>query len=108
MVTVKEFRKMVMSFPGAVESPHFDKSSFRVKKKIFCTLAEAEKVVTVKLPEAIQSVFCSAGPAAVSIVANKWGKQGWTSIQLDKVPEDLLAEALDNSFNHVISSGKNK
>ena len=40
MVTVGTFRQMALSHPGAVELPHFDRTSFRLNKKIFATLDE--------------------------------------------------------------------
>ena len=37
MVTIDIFRKLALSFPEATEGPHFEKTSFRGKKKIFAT-----------------------------------------------------------------------
>jgi len=42
MVTIDSFRKLDLSFPEATEEPHFEKTSFRVKKKIFATFDEAK------------------------------------------------------------------
>ncbi len=33
MVTIDSLRKLALSFPEATEEPHFEKTSFRVKKK---------------------------------------------------------------------------
>jgi hypothetical protein len=39
MASLLEFKALAISFPEvSVEAPHFDKTSFRVKKKIFATL----------------------------------------------------------------------
>lgn len=35
MVSIDAFRKLALSFPGATEEFHFEKVSFRLKKKIF-------------------------------------------------------------------------
>ncbi|MBK7374593.1 MAG: MmcQ/YjbR family DNA-binding protein [Chitinophagaceae bacterium] len=43
MVTVGTFRQMALSHPGAVELPHFDRTSFRLNKKIFATLDEKKR-----------------------------------------------------------------
>jgi predicted DNA-binding protein (MmcQ/YjbR family) len=40
MLSIKKFRQIALSFPGTEELPHFEKTSFRVKKKIFATLDE--------------------------------------------------------------------
>jgi hypothetical protein len=38
MITESFFRELALSFPEATEAPHFEKTSFRVKNKIFATL----------------------------------------------------------------------
>lgn len=42
-MTPAAFRKLALSFPGAVEAPHFDRTSFRVGKKIFATMTQDGK-----------------------------------------------------------------
>src|SRR5690606_7453513 len=98
MVTLEMFRKLALSFPEATEEPHFEKQSFRVKKKIFATYDERNKTASVKLSETDQDVFVSADRAAIYPVANKWGKQGWTIIDLEKVKTDLFADVLLKAY----------
>lgn len=43
MVSIETFRKLALSFENAAEEPHFEKTSFRVKKKIFATYDKKEK-----------------------------------------------------------------
>jgi predicted DNA-binding protein (MmcQ/YjbR family) len=59
MVSNKSFRDLALSLPDTVEQPHFEKTSFRVSKRIFATLSEAKNLVVIKLSEIDQSVFCS-------------------------------------------------
>ena len=59
MVTLDSARKLALSFPEAVEMPHFEKASFRVKKKIFATLDAKKNRCVVKLSAVDQSVFCN-------------------------------------------------
>lgn len=40
MFSIESFRKLAMSFPNATELPHFEKTSFRINKKIFATFDE--------------------------------------------------------------------
>ena len=98
MIDIAALRNLALSFPEAEELPHFEKASFRVKKKIFATLNEKENQVCVKLSEIDQSVFCSFDSATIYPVPNKWGKQGWTLIDLGKVPEETLLDALTSSY----------
>lgn len=102
MVTIDAFRKLVLSFPGTVEQPHFEKTSFRVNKRIFATLSTETHVVVVKLSPIDQSVFCLIDKAVIYPVNNKWGLQGWTSIDLKKVTKDVLKEALALAYGEVL------
>lgn len=101
MVTEKLFRKIALSFPETDEQPHFDKTSFRVAKKIFATLNIKEKRATVKFNEIDQSVFCSFDKTVIYPVPNKWGKHGWTHLNLEKIKEETLTDALTTAYCEV-------
>lgn len=105
MVTVASFCKLAMSFPGTIEQPHFDKRSFRVKKKIFATLHEKEKRVVIKLSAIDQSVFCAFDTTVIYPVPGGWGRQGWTIIELKKVKSSMLKDALTVSWRSVAPKG---
>lgn len=105
MVTVEKLRKLALSFPQTTEEPHFEKTSFRVKKKIFATYDDKQNKVTVKLSEIDQDVFSSANKAAIYPVENKWGKQGWTVIEMGSINEDLFIDALITSYCEVAQKG---
>ena len=75
MVNTATARKLAMSFEEVTEEPHFDKTSFRVAKKIFVTMNEPEKRMTVKLSKLDQDVFCSFDANVIYPVPNAWGKQ---------------------------------
>ena len=89
---------MAMDFPGAEEKPHFEKSSFRVKNKIFATLDTKARRACLKLSPVDQSVFCSIDKDIIYPVDNKWGKQGWTLIELGKIRKSILKEALAKAY----------
>jgi hypothetical protein len=101
MITIKEFRKLALSFTETVELPHFEKTSFRVRKKIFVTLSEPEKKICLKLPVAGQDLFSRLDDTVIYPVPNKWGKQGWTFIHLDKVRKSMLKDAMILAYNGV-------
>jgi predicted DNA-binding protein (MmcQ/YjbR family) len=98
MVSIDTFRKWALSFPKATEEPHFEKISFRVGKKIFATYDETNKRACIKLSEINQDVFSSSDKTIIYPVANKWGKQGWTLIELKKVDKDLFLDALTTAY----------
>jgi hypothetical protein len=88
MVNIESFRQLALSFSEAVELPHIEKTSFRVKKKIFATLDSAKQQGVLKLPEIDQSVFCSFDKTIIYPVNGTWGRQGWTIVELHKVKKN--------------------
>ena len=97
---------MALSFPETTEAPHFDRTSFRVKKKISATLYAEKKIVTLKFSVIDQSVYCKVEKDAIYPVPNKWGAQGWTFVELDKVPPKLMLEALQTAYEEVTKPKK--
>ncbi|WP_207535636.1 MmcQ/YjbR family DNA-binding protein [Desertivirga arenae] len=100
MITFDKLRNLALSLPEVTEEPHFSKTSFRVKNKIFATYSAKEEKVTVKLSEIDQDVF-SIDKTIIHPVENKWGKQGWTIIDLQLVNEELFSDALRMAYFEV-------
>jgi hypothetical protein len=105
MVSLEAFRKLALSFPGAHEERHFEKPSFRFKKKIFATLHVPVSRAVLKLTEEDQSVFCAYREGVFFPVHGAWGKQGWTFVDLKKVRKDMLTDALTQAYT-IVSSKK--
>ncbi|MBF4493932.1 MmcQ/YjbR family DNA-binding protein [Flavobacterium sp. MR2016-29] len=103
MVSIETFRKLAMSFPDATEEPHFEKTSFRVNKKIFSSFDEKNNQAVLKLNEIDQSVFCASSEMIFYPIPNKWGKQGWTIVELSKVRPEMFEDALIRSYENVIA-----
>jgi hypothetical protein len=102
MVTEKQLQKIATSFDNVSEEPHFEKTSFRIKKKIFASYDSKTKLVCVKLNVIDQAGFCSFDKAVIYPVPNKWGQQGWTFINLEKVLEETLTDALETAYKTVL------
>jgi predicted DNA-binding protein (MmcQ/YjbR family) len=101
MVSIDTFRKLALSFPEATEEAHFEKTSFRVKKKIFATYDDLNKRACIKLSEIDQDIFSLADKTIIFPVDNKWGKQGWTFIEMEKVRKELFIAALTAAYCEV-------
>lgn len=101
MVSEKKFHQIARSFENVTEEPHFEKTSFRIKKKIFATYDSKTKLVCVKLNVIDQASFCSFDKQIIYPVTNKWGQQGWTLINLEKVLEETLHDALETAHKTV-------
>lgn len=95
------FRKLALGLPGTSEQPHFERTSFRVNKKIFATLDEKAGIAVLKLTPEEQDLFSLSDKEAIRPVANKWGKQGWTEVVLKKVRGQVLRDALKTAWKRV-------
>ena len=101
MIDIETVRKLALEFDEAVEQPHFEKSSFRVRKKIFATLDIEKKTLTLKFSPADQSAFSAFDDSVIYPVSGGWGKQGWTIVELEKVEKDIFTDALTTSYCQV-------
>lgn len=101
MITAQYVRKMALSFEEAVELPHFDRTSFRVRGKIYVTMLEKDNIAVLMLSPIDQSVFCKFDLSAMYPVPNKWGKGGSTIVELKKVRKDIFLDALTMAYCRV-------
>ena len=106
LVSIQTFTSLALAFEGASEQPHFEKSSFKVKQRIFATLDTKNKKAVVRLSETDQSVFCAFDTSIIFPVDGTWGKQGWTTIDLTKIPKAMLQDALSTAYRHVATNRK--
>ncbi len=101
-MTNDEFRTLALGYPEAVESPHFDRASFRVRKKIFATLVEDQELACLMLTPEDQDVFVAMGKDAVYPVPNKWGEKGATYLDLRNAEPQLIADALEAAYRKFV------
>jgi hypothetical protein len=94
-------RRIALSFPATDEKPHFEKPSFRVKGKIFVVHNQAMNRISVKLSEVEQSIFCAFDNSIIYKVPNKWGNQGWTLVELEKAPLEMLEAIIMEAYCEV-------
>ncbi len=98
MVSIDTFRQIALSFPQAIEEPHFEKTSFRINKKIFATLDASKKIACLLLSPIDQSVFCLYDKTIIYPVPNKWGQKGATFIELKKIKKSMCKDALTTAY----------
>ena len=101
MVDHEQFRRLALSFPEVTEEAHFAITSFRVCKKIFATLNEAEFRATIRLSMIDQDVFCLFDKNVMYPVPNKWGQKGATHINLQTIGEEMCFDALTSAYCEV-------
>ena len=100
MVDTETFRQLSLSFAGTSEQPHFEKTSFRVGGRIFATLDIENSKACLKFSADDQQQFCLINKA-IFPVENNWGRNGWTFIQIGKITEELMVEALTSAYKEV-------
>lgn len=100
MISFETLQRLALSLPEATEEPHFEKTSFRVKKKIFATYDAKNNRACIKLSAIDQDVF-SGNRTSIYPLDNQWGKQGWTLIELKTIHPDLFVDAITTAYCEV-------
>jgi hypothetical protein len=93
-VTAEEFRRIALGFPEAEEQSHMGHPDFRVRGKIFATLAASGDRSVVKLRPEQQEVLVQAEPELFAPSNGAWGLKGWTNLQLGPADEAAVRSAL--------------
>src|SRR5665213_2824758 len=99
MLTRDDIRAIALSMPEAYEAPHFHMASFRVGKKIFCTLHDPDQRIMLKLDPEDQANL--ADGAAIEPVPGSWGRQGSTFVWFEKLEAARLPELMRMAWARV-------
>ena len=91
-MTGDAFRALALALPGTTEKPHFNRTAFRARRQ-FATLAPDGASANLLLTPDEQEHWCTLSDA-VSPVPNKWGQQGWTTLDLARADDDIVAAML--------------
>ncbi len=102
-MTPDGFRRLALALPDAIESAHMNHPDFRVRKKIFATLAYPDvSCGMVVLTPIDQDLFVQADPKAFMPVPGAWGRQGSTRVHLAAVRVPLLKKALAAAWQNAV------
>ena len=105
MVSIQTFKQIALSFEGTEARPHFNRTAFKViNRRTFATLLEEDESANIVLSLADQEVYCSFDKKAVYPVPNKFGLHGWTTFELQKVPVELISDALYTAYKTVLET----
>ena len=107
MITTAEVRALALSFPEAIEAPHFDRASFRVRGKIFATLAPDGRSGMLKLDLDAHEALLAAYPKAFFSFGG-WSKSGATGVNFARVKKAMLRELMEVAAgldDHLSSAG---
>jgi hypothetical protein len=103
-MTHDAIRALALSLPEALEHPHFDRPSFRVRGKIFATLPpvgeDGVRKVVLKLPVLVKESLQQTDPQAMVSLGN-WDKGGWTQLDIGRMDESKLADLIRLAWRQV-------
>ena len=88
MVTVDDVRAAALALPEAYEAPHFDIPSFRVAKKIFCTIHQDQPRMMLKLAPEDQHNLSDG--EAIEPVPGYRGRNGATFVWYERLDAQRL------------------
>ena len=107
-VNVRELRRTALALPEATEEPHFNLASFRVRGKIFATVAPDGSYLNVFVDDEQRELMVTVDPK--NYESRQWGKIAYLHVHLGaaeasdvktllraawerKAPKKLLASA---------------
>lgn len=98
MIDAETVRRIALAFAETDEAPHQEVRAFRVKKKIFATLNAPAQRACLRFSDVDQHVFCAFADSPFYPVPNKWAKYGWTLVDLNRVDEEMIQDALTVAY----------
>ncbi|MDO9432932.1 MAG: MmcQ/YjbR family DNA-binding protein [Phenylobacterium sp.] len=94
MLTRDDVRRIALDQPEAYEADHHGMPSFRVGKKIFCTIHQDRPRAMLKLDPEDQRNLSEADPGVVEPVPGYWGRSGSTFIWFEKIETGRFADLM--------------
>ena len=93
-VSADRTRALALSLDGAYDAPHFDRTGFRTKRKMFATLGPTGLDLNLMFTPDLRDHYCEMAPEVFSPVPGGWGLKGATKCDLQKADEGLVLSAL--------------
>jgi len=95
MLTTKRVCELARALAGVSEYEHFGSDAFRTQGGTFATVWHAKNSVNLNLTVEQQRRFVLIDGEGFVEIDNVWGRQGWTTANLEFVADESLREALE-------------
>ena len=99
-MTSAELRRFAMSLPGTTEEPHFDKTSFRVRKRSYASWSEEQGLLCVQVDEDEARALLAQDPSVFTHAL--FGKTrvvpDWIGVRMASADPDLVYELLEEAW----------
>ena len=99
MLTRDDVRKAALALPEAYEEALFDIPSFRVNKKIFCTIHLDQPRIMLKLDPEDQHNLSDG--EAIQPVPGHWGRGGSTFVYYEQLAPERLPDLMRLAWANV-------
>jgi hypothetical protein len=97
VTSLAEARRIALALPQTTEEPHHEKTSFRVRGKIFATAPPDGKFLHALLEEPAVEAWTAEDPAAFAPL--RWGQRiRGVRVTLAAAPRDQVAELLEEAW----------
>jgi hypothetical protein len=101
-MSANEFREIALSLPEAIEAAHMGHPDFRVRGKIFATIAFPDASwAMVKLTPDQQQEMVARDPDMFQPVKGGWGRRGATHVFLPKATATTVRKAMAIAWRNV-------
>ncbi len=99
-MTPKAMQRLALSLPDTHEEPHFERTSFRVGKKIFATMTPDGKEAMVRVsPDGVQALL-STYPEVFFSYGGWTIRNGSLGVRLAKVSPATMKQLVTDSWKH--------
>ena len=108
-MTPAAFRKLALSFDGAVEQSHGGHPDFRAGGKVFASMGYPNKDSgVVKLTPEQQEMLVATEPSIFAAVNGAWGLRGYTKVSLPVADATTMKSALSMAWQNVTSAAPSR
>jgi hypothetical protein len=92
-------RNFAMALPETTEEPHFETSSFRVRKKIFATVPPGDRHLHVYVDPAERAALLEAAPETFEPIGRgKTPSPDWIRVNLARADARQVKELLEDAW----------
>ena len=99
MATAADARTLALALEGTTQHPHFERTAFKVRR-IYATLAGDGQTLNLNLSPDEQTLKTLLAPDVFTVIPNKWGASGWTTVNLSAIGTAELKAALEMAWEH--------
>jgi hypothetical protein len=97
MADVATLRRLALALPETEEGTAYGTPAWRVRKKLFARLRDDGETVAVRVDQGERELLMGAEPE-IFFITDHYRDYAWMLVRLAAIPEDELAEVLEDSW----------